>query len=107
MRKFRRGEHDGILLDDLRDMRWLVSHQDKLQGKYNAAVEFASTPCGQCAYEKDLFAVPLVITANLSTLNRELLETDDWLGNHRNRVVVDCGTFLQEQKGVDSTLAHL
>jgi hypothetical protein len=105
MRKFDRGEHDGIVLDDLRDMRWLVRQQDKLQGKYNAELEFASTPGGQCAYTKDLFAVPIAVTANRSTLNLELLKTDDWLGNKRNRLVVHYTGFL-EQQGEENTLAQ-
>ena len=89
MRAFRRGFHDGVVLDDLRDLRFLVNHQDKLQGKYNAAVEFGSTPGGQCAFFRDLFAVPVVATANYSTEHLDLLQTDDWLGNSRNRVVVN------------------
>ena len=85
MRKFRKGYHDGIVLDDLRDMRFLVEHQEKVQGKYNAAVEFASTPSGQHAYVKDLFATPVVVTANYSTRNLQLLEEDDFLGHPENR----------------------
>ena len=47
------GTHDGLVLDDVRDLRFLVRHQEKLQGKYDAMVEFASTPGSQLAYEKD------------------------------------------------------
>eukprot|EP00973_Karenia_brevis_P000924 127313-Karenia_brevis.AAC.1 len=32
MRTFRRGHHDGLILDDIRDMLFLTDHQDKLQG---------------------------------------------------------------------------
>ena len=32
MRSFTRNFHDGVVLDDLRDLRFLVNHQDKLQG---------------------------------------------------------------------------
>ena len=38
-----------------------------MQGKYNARVEFATTPGGQCAFTKDLFALPVVVTINNST----------------------------------------
>ena len=88
MRKFRKGYHDGIILDDLRDCQFLVDHQEKVQGKYNALVEFASTPGGQCAYELDLYAVPIVVTANYSTTNLDLLETDDFLGHPENRLLL-------------------
>ena len=88
LRQFKRGWHDGLILDDLRDLRWLVKHQDKLQGKYNDHLEFGSTPGGTCAYTLDLFAVPVVVTANYSTRNLQLLETDDFLSNPRNRVLV-------------------
>lgn len=43
MRQFQRGVHDGIILDDVRDLQFVVEHQEKLQGKYNSLVEFAST----------------------------------------------------------------
>ena len=88
MKTFRRGHHDGVVLDDLRDLSFLVCHQDKIQGKYDAEVEFQSSPCGESAYTLDLFAVPFVATANLSTANLEFLETNDFLGKPGNRVVV-------------------
>ena len=50
MRAFTRGTHDAVVLDDCRDFRFLVEHQEKLQGKVDARVEFASTPGGQCKY---------------------------------------------------------
>ena len=43
MRRFERSVHDGIVLDDVRDLQFVVEHQEKLQGKYNSLVEFAST----------------------------------------------------------------
>lgn len=88
MRHFSRKVHDGIVVDDIRDFRFLVEQQDKLQGKYDNRVEFASTPGGQCAYRLWLWKVPVVVTANLSTKNHDLLESDDFLGNPLNRVVV-------------------
>ena len=88
MRSFKRGYHDAVILDDLRDMDFLVQHQDKVQGKYNSEVEFGSTPGGQCAYFRDLFAIPVVATANYSTRNINLLEEDDFLSNQENRILV-------------------
>ena len=44
MRLFHRGVHDGIVLDDIRDLEFLAEHQHILQGKYDERAEFASTP---------------------------------------------------------------
>ena len=89
MRTFQRGVHDGIVLDDLRDLQWLVLQQDKLQGKYDNLVEFGTTPSGEYSYKHWLFAIPIAATFNLSTANLHLLEQDDFLGNPENRVLVD------------------
>lgn len=91
MRAFTRGTHDALILDDVRDLKFVVEHQDKLQGKYDAHIEFASTPGGQCSYKKWLFQVPTVVTINFSTRNLDLLENSDWLGKDANRVVVPFG----------------
>ena len=88
MRAFNRKRHDAIVLDDVRDLAFVANHQEKLQGKYDSLVEFASTQGGTCAYTKDLFAIPVVVTINFSTLNLSFLESHDWLGNSENRVVV-------------------
>ena len=48
MRRFERSVHDGVVLDDVRDLQFLVEHQEKLQGKYNSLVEFASTAASDC-----------------------------------------------------------
>ena len=89
MREFDRSVHDGIILDDVRDLLFLGEHQDKLQGKYDTEVEFASTAGGTCAYARDLFCIPVVVTVNNSTKNFDALETHDWLGHPQNRVLVD------------------
>ena len=78
-----------MILDDVRDCMFFIRHQDKLQGKYDHMVEFASTPGGQLAYERDLFAIPIVATINNCTQNLNFLESDDWLGNSGNRVVLE------------------
>ena len=88
MRSFKRGVHDGIVLDDVRDLQFLVLHQEKLQAKYDSRIEFASTPGGQCAYTRWLFAVPIVVTCNYTTDHLDHLETDDFLGNPKNRVLI-------------------
>ena len=95
MRNFKRGEHDGVILDDVRDLQFLAEHQDKLQGKYDHLVEFGSTPGGTCAFRKDLFAVPFVVTINYSTANLAFLETHDWLSNTGNRTLVTYTGFAQ------------
>ena len=84
MRAFDRTVHDGIILDDVRDLGFLAEHQDKLQGKYDVQVEFATTPGGTCAYKKYLFAVPIAVTVNHSTRNLDYLETHDWLKQASN-----------------------
>ena len=88
MRAFARNKYDAVVLDDCRDFRFLVQHQEKLQGKSDAKVEFASTPGGQCAFSKWLHRVPVVVTANFTTKNDKLLVDDDFLGNLDNRVLV-------------------
>ena len=88
MRKFQRGKHDGLILDDVRDCMFFIKHQEKIQGKYDYMVEFASTPGGQCAYERDLFAIPIAATINDTTANLHLLHSDDWLSHPGNRVLL-------------------
>ena len=68
VRAFQRHVNDGLVLDDVRDLSFLVEHQEKLQGKYDARVEFASTQGGTCRYTKYLFAVPVAVTINFSII---------------------------------------
>ena len=89
MRRFDRSVHDGILLDDVRDMEFIIWHQEKLQGNYDAMVEFASTPGGQLAYEKNMYRVPIAVTANRTTRNLHYLTDNDFLGKAENRVLVE------------------
>ena len=91
MRTFDRNTHDGIVLDDVRDLQFLADHQHALQGKYDSEVEFASAPGGQCAYSHDLYAIPMVATVNLSTANLGMLEAHDWLSKASNRRVIHFG----------------
>jgi hypothetical protein len=86
MRDFQRGHHDGIVVDDVRDLSFVVQHQEKFQGKYSEPVEFGSSPCGQNSYKRYLYKIPMVVTINHSTSRRELLHEDDFLGNPKNRI---------------------
>ena len=95
LRRFDRKVHDGIVLDDIRDLAFLTENQDKLQGKYDALLEFASTPGGQCKFDKYLYKTPVVVTANYSTANLGFLDTHDWLGKPGNRTVVHYTAFAQ------------
>lgn len=88
LRRFCRNSHDGLVLDDVRDLQFIVDNQDKLQGKYDCLVEFGSTAGGTCAYHLDLYGVPVVVTINFSTKNLQYLEAHDWLSNPGNRVLV-------------------
>ena len=85
--------HDGIVLDDVRDLQFLTNNQDKIQGKYNVELEFGITPGGQCKYEKYLFRTPIVATINESTLNLQFLQSHDWLGKAGNRVLLQFPGF--------------
>ena len=100
MRAFNRKKHDAVVLDDCRDFAFLVHHQEKLQGKSDARVEFASTPGGQCSYVKWLHRVPIVVTANYTTANRQLLDIDDFLGNRANRVLLAIDGPLQRPSDI-------
>ena len=91
LREFKRGVTDGLVLDDVRDLQFIVDHQEKLQGKYDCLVEFGSTAGGTRAYRLDLSRIPVVVTINCSTANLQWLEEHDWLGNPGNRVVVRFG----------------
>lgn len=89
LRKFDRNIHDGLVLDDVRDMEFLSSHQEKLQSSCHRAVEFASTPGGTCAFQKYLFKIPIAVTVNHSTANLRYLWEHDWLKQDANRIVVE------------------
>ena len=88
MRNFSRKKHDALILDDCRDFGFLVRHPEKLQGKSDGIIEFGSTPGGQLAYTKWLHRIPIVATANGTTQQPGLLDTDDFLGSAENRVVI-------------------
>ena len=86
MRRFSRKLYNGLVLDDVRDVLFLSNHQEKLQGKYSGPVEFASTAGGTCAYWRDLYCIPVVVTVNDSTKNLGLLQpgAHDFLGKREN-----------------------
>ena len=84
IRRLDRAVHDGLVLDDVRDLEFLADHQEKLQGKYNALVEFASTPGGTRAHFKDMFCLPIVATINKSTKNLAYLDKHDWVSRRDN-----------------------
>ena len=84
LRRFQRGKHDAIVLDDVRDLAFLVRQQHVFQSKYQKTTEFAQTPGGVCSYNKYLYRVPFIATANYSTINLHLLDTDDYLSRRQN-----------------------
>jgi len=88
MRQFDRKVHDGLVLDDVRDLAFLSDHQEKLQGKYDAPIEFGNTPGGKCRYFRNMFKIPVAVTTNYDTKGLERLHADDFLGNPDNREVV-------------------
>lgn len=84
LRELDRSKHDGLVLDDVRDLAFLSLNQGKLQGKYRRKVEFASTPGGQCAFTKDMFRLPIAVTVNNDTKNLDFLTTNDFLSHPDN-----------------------
>ena len=88
MRAFNRKKHDGLVLDGVLDMNFLADNQEKLQGKYDSPIEFASTPGGGCSFSKYLFKVPTIVTVNYSAKNLHYLVTHDWCSRADNLVVV-------------------
>ena len=70
MRLFNRKKHGAIVLDDVRDMKFLTDHQHILQSRRDDdEITFASTAGGTCEYSKYFFRVPFIVTANPSTEN--------------------------------------
>ena len=89
MVEFKRGCHDALILDDARDLEFLVMHQEKVQGKYDSRIEFATTQGRTCFYTKYLFKTPTVVTINFTTKNLGHLQSNDWLNRPQNREVVE------------------
>ncbi len=73
-----------MVLDDVRDLKFLSDHQDKLQGKYSGAVELGTTPSGQYAFDVDFFRLPVVATVNNSTENLGFLDNHDFVADREN-----------------------
>ena len=84
MRQFSRKVYDGLVVDDVRDLAFLSGHQEKLQANYETVAEFGSTAGGTCAFEQDLWRVPVVVTINKSTRNLDFLATHDYLSKKEN-----------------------
>ena len=55
MKLLGRNTHDGLVLDDLRDLEFIHANQEKLQGKYNRPVTLFNTPGGELACTVDLY----------------------------------------------------
>ena len=84
MKRLDRSVHDGLVLDDLRDLAFLAQNQEKLQGKYNRLVELFNTPGGELTVTLDLYGLPMVFTINNSTENLDYLETHDFCKKREN-----------------------
>jgi hypothetical protein len=103
MRTFRRKKHGAIILDDVRNMKFVTDHQHILQSKYDDdEIPFASTPGGTCEYTKYLYRVPFVVTANPSTENLEYVRSHPWLGNEGNRHVLELQGEAYEEMPADA-----
>lgn len=100
MRKFERKLYDALVLDDVRDLKFVEDHQDKLQGKYDALLEFGTTAGGTCAFTKWLFRVPVAVTINFSTRHLEWLVSHDWLSRPGNRALAIVGDVPRQHQWV-------
>ena len=60
-------KHDAISLDDIRDFRFIILDQNKLQGSYRRWLDFAHTAGGTCKYTLWLWNVPIFVTVNKDT----------------------------------------
>ena len=90
MRTFNRKKHGAIVLDDVRNMKFLTDHQHILQSRYeDDDITFASTSGGTCEYTKYLYRVPFIVTANPSTDNLEYLQSHPYLGDPENRYILE------------------
>ena len=87
MKQLDRTVHDGLVLDDLRDLHFIHDNQEKLQGKYNRPVTLFNTPGGELACVVDLYRLPIIFTVNDSTANLDYLRVHDFC-KRRERVRV-------------------
>jgi len=91
-REFKRQKFDAVILDDVRDLEFAPEHQERLQGEFNALVLVASTPGGTCAFKRDLYRAPFVLTVNNSTRNLDFLRSDDCCSNNQNVFFLSFGS---------------
>ena len=84
MKQLDRAVHDGLVLDDLRDLKFLHDNQEKLQGKYNRPVTLFNTPGGELACTIDLYRLPIIFTVNNSTKNLDYLVAHDFCSKKEN-----------------------
>ena len=82
LRALNRKIHDGLVLDDVRDLNFLANNQENIQS--TGVVEFASTSGGQRAFQKELYRLPIVGAVNDSTYNLQLLQDHDFLSGREN-----------------------
>ena len=96
------------MLDDVRDLSFLVRHQHVFQAKYQKMTEFGHTPGGVCSYSLYLYKTPFIITANFSTKNLHLLDTDDFLSKHDNcRVYRLTESPFEEREAAEASVPEL
>ena len=97
MREFNKRKFDAVILDDVRDLEFVREHHEKFQGKYDYQVPFAPTPGGTCAYKRDLYKVPFVLTVNNSTRNLDFLMSDDFCNKPENVYFLSFGSRPGEE----------
>ena len=79
--------HSGVLLDGVADVAVLKRHRETLQGRPKI-VKGARSPTMKHSYEFSLARRAVIITMDLSASSLGLLETDHWLSDRRNLLIL-------------------
>lgn len=80
-------EHAGVLLDGLGDVQLLKTNRESLQGRPKV-LKGGRSQTMRYAYPFTLARRAVVVTMDLSADNLHLLDSDHWLSNSKNVVVV-------------------
>ncbi|CAE7355578.1 unnamed protein product, partial [Symbiodinium sp. CCMP2456] len=86
--EFDRRIHSGVILDGVGDAVFLKRHRETLQGRPKV-VKGAKSATNVYAYSFSFCARAVVATFDLSARNLTLLETDHWLSNRENVILLE------------------
>ncbi|CAE7397060.1 unnamed protein product [Symbiodinium sp. CCMP2592] len=115
--EFDRRIHAGVILDGVGDALFLKRHRETLQGRPKV-VKGGKSATNVYAYSFSFCARAIVATFDLSARNLDLLETDHWLSNRENVILLkltepvystmrmDVGPFLFEDDDATPAASH-